>query len=375
MKKITLYDYNQTVLFMHMFDVLISEKAVVQNVKKEALLKDLDINPSSFRRSRNDEKNVGKVIISKLSKYFGLKMIDHDYLQFLSKIINDIYLDVNYRIDSKFDFYLEKLNELSIEKTIMFPVVDLFVLFLNVFAFTDLETMIEKHRESFKNLSKYQLFFNNDLLSIYKMLELVFCKKLTSDLIFKCSDGISYSIIANRFCLEGNYVESVNYSRKAKEIFIQENNLKRILQINFTMLNNLAHTHNFYSYYSLAEEQLFTLRSLGGNSIEYKNAIKHFVVSATALKKFDEVISVLEDQSELTLTELFAFIVAKHNLDNDEFAIWYEKNVLNNDCLKEHYNDIDALRCYLETNSKKYLSKLNENKIVMDSFIEVMKLA
>ena len=68
MKKITLYDYNQTVLFMHMFDVLISEKAVVQNVKKEALLKDLDINPSSFRRSRNDEKNVGKVIISTLSK-------------------------------------------------------------------------------------------------------------------------------------------------------------------------------------------------------------------------------------------------------------------------------------------------------------------
>jgi hypothetical protein len=72
------YLSSQTLLLI--FDVLLNEESIKLSVTKESLLKDIGINPSSFRRSRVEEKNIGNDIAVKLAKYFNLKIVNEKIL-------------------------------------------------------------------------------------------------------------------------------------------------------------------------------------------------------------------------------------------------------------------------------------------------------
>ena len=67
MLNINLDEYLGTVKFIQLFDVMLYEEAIKLSVTKESILRELDINPSSFRRCRVEEQNVGKTIVKKIS--------------------------------------------------------------------------------------------------------------------------------------------------------------------------------------------------------------------------------------------------------------------------------------------------------------------
>ena len=149
MFEVCLKEYRKTVPFIQMFDTLLSIESHHLSVTKDSLLKDLGINPSSFRRCRNEEQNVGNLIVEKLSKYFNLKLIDEDYLVKLSNLVTQIYYDVNFKIFDMYDEYEKEINELSLEKSIMFPVITMLKLFLASFTDKNVDDVIRENREEF----------------------------------------------------------------------------------------------------------------------------------------------------------------------------------------------------------------------------------
>lgn len=359
---------------IHIFDVLLNEESIKLSVTKESLLKDIGINPSSYRRSRAEEQNVGKSIVLKLANYFNLYMVDKKILAELQELINNIYSDINYKVFDKFEIYSRKLNEYLSKNYVIFPIIKLTKLFIDAFSFNEIELMMEMNDDLFLEISKYSLSFNDSLMVIYNLLKLVFCKELTNNMLTKkYNNGMSYSIIASRHRINKRYYESLYFAYKAKEMFIAENNLKRVLFINFTILNDLSLTDNFEEYYLLANEQMLTIRSFGIDILEFRGVIKHVVISSLALKKYSKVIRLIDDSKEQTITEFATLVVAKFYTLGEKFDTWLKKEIENTEDIMLYDSVLSVLVEFLKTGDKKVLNNLIDNKPLMASLINVLK--
>lgn len=374
MVKIRLDNYLKTMPLIHIFDVLLNEESIKLSVTKESLLKDIGINPSSYRRSRAEEQNVGKSIVLKLANYFNLYMVDKKILAELQELINNIYSDINYKVFDKFEIYSRKLNEYLSKNYVIFPIIKLTKLFIDAFSFNEIELMMEMNDDLFLEISKYSLSFNDSLMVIYNLLKLVFCKELTNNMLTKkYNNGMSYSIIASRHRINKRYYESLYFAYKAKEMFIAENNLKRVLFINFTILNDLSLTDNFEEYYLLANEQMLTIRSFGIDILEFRGVIKHVVISSLALKKYSKVIRLIDDSKEQTITEFATLVVAKFYTLGEKFDTWLKKEIENTEDIMLYDSVLSVLVEFLKTGDKKVLNNLIDNKPLMASLINVLK--
>lgn len=376
MFNINLDEYLGTVKFIQLFDVMLYEEAIKLSVTKESILRELDINPSSFRRCRVEEQNVGKTIVKKLANYFNLKLVDDEYLNKLSKLIKDIYHDTNYKIINRFGFYTKEIDENIKENNIMFPVIKLIKLFLLAFSDKSIDDVINSNNEEFSDLGKYILVFNDDIKVIYDLLELVYCKELTNEMLSKnYTNGICYSILASRQRISKKYIESLYFAQKAKEIFFKENNLKRIIAINLVILNSLALSDNLEEYYSLANEQMLTIKSFDIKGVFEIGAVKHLGNAYLATKKYKDAIDLIEDREEITITELSIYIAAKYFYLGEKFNEWYKKEIVDDESLKEVLFVFNYIVEYLKTSDKKILSKIEGTNLLMAALTHVLKKA
>ena len=97
MKYLNISDYKKTMYQIPIFDVLIKEG--VEN--KDAFLESKKIAQTSYRRAKTKEQNIGEEIVKKLAKHFKLKLITDDIVDKLEKLLNEIYLDINFRVSTK----------------------------------------------------------------------------------------------------------------------------------------------------------------------------------------------------------------------------------------------------------------------------------
>ena len=70
MRKIRLKEYKNTLLYMYMFDEVLKVNCKRNVMIKEDSLKECKVNPSSFRRCKMSEQEVGKSIVNKLAYFF-----------------------------------------------------------------------------------------------------------------------------------------------------------------------------------------------------------------------------------------------------------------------------------------------------------------
>ena len=100
------------------FDVLLKE----QPITKEAFLIEHNITPSSYRRARLQEVNIGTKIIQKLSDILGFKYLKENEIKLIEKRLNDIHNKVYFKIYDTFDEDLDYIDNYIEQKTLLFPV-------------------------------------------------------------------------------------------------------------------------------------------------------------------------------------------------------------------------------------------------------------
>lgn len=323
MIKISLLEYKTSSQYLYLFDAIIKEKIVIN---RDAFLEILKINPGTYRRAKNSEQKTGVKIVGKLSSYFNLAIVSKEYIHRLESLLNDIIYEVEYKVFEKYDKHLQKLNELLEENLIIFPILKLFIIFLNLFSDKNITITKNDNRSDFLELTKFYNFFNESLKEVYDLIQLVYCDNYDDKLLTKkYENGIGYSIISINYKRKKKYYESLYFANKAKDIFIKENNFKRAIYINNTILNNLVAIGDFEEYYELANKQYLTVRALDMSVRDKINCMKHVLTSCISLRKYNEVKRYCENKTLTTITEIFCYIIAQYYILKEEFSCWIEK--------------------------------------------------
>lgn len=369
MKKFHLDIYKETRQYLYLYDVLMKDEII----NKDYFLADLGINPGSYRRAKVTEQKIGKEIVEILARKFELSLVNTEEVDELEELANNVFYEINYKDYDNYEEYLLKIDFELKKNNLLFPIFLLLKLFLLLNTQNSLKDTIEDNRPLFNELKKFKKFFNNELLEIYEYLTIVYSENIKKELANKkYSNGLSYSIIATKLFHIKSYYESLYFAQRAKLFFLSESNYKRVIYTNFTILNNLSFVLDFDEYYKLAHEQLHTLKSFGCSGFELNSTIKHLVVSSLALNKYKEVIKILENKEEVTITEMFCLIIAKYNYDPQNFEHWF-KEEMNDLIADEEYKElINDLLLYLKEPEKKNLLKLKDYEI-MSSLINILK--
>ena len=108
------------------------------------------------------------------------------------------------------------------------------------------------------------------------------------------------------------------------------------------------------------------------DDIEYKNAIKHVVISSLALKKYDKVCSILSNKNLQTVSEVAALIIAKFNINRESFDQWYLKEIISDNEGDEHLLVLNLLVEYLKKPDKKKLYLIEDTKLLMKSLTNIL---
>ena len=367
---ISLKQYNETKYYFLLFDVLLKKV----NITKEVFLKEAGISPSSYRKARTIEQNVGKKIISQLCTSLEYKNVNSKFIDDFEDFINNIYFNVYYKVYKTYDEDLEKLEKLLEENYIIFPIIRLIKLFMVANSHIESDEFITKNRDEFIELKKYTDFFNEDLLEIYDILSLLFEPVLSKNLMVKTfKNSLVYYSIASRLCRDKRFVECLFISKKAEEILVRERNYKRLLYLNIKVMYSLCAIHSYQECYELANMQLYTLQSFVNTEFEFNNTVKYLVIASIALKKYSIIENVLMNKKNIFLIELCCLLIAKYHTDIDEYTNMYNYY---HKALKK-IEEIYVITCidnYLKNKDKKELSKL-ESVNILDTLVYAIKIA
>ena len=112
----------------------------------------------------------------------------------------------------------------------MFSVIIMLELYFESLSDKNIDDSITSNREKFIELSKYSHVFSEELSPIYNLIELIFTKELSNEILSKkYNNGISYSVLASRQRMNKRYIESLFFAQTATLMsvkFLRQQNKK-----------------------------------------------------------------------------------------------------------------------------------------------------
>ncbi len=361
MFKIDLTIYKTSRQYFKLFDILLKDK----DLNKDSYLKKINVSPSSYRKARTIEQNIGNKIIERLSKDFNYKKVSSEFVTELEELFNKVYYDMYYKIFKNFDEYLKTINNMLEGNYIIFPIINLLKLFLLANLKVDVEKNVNDNYMLYEDIKKYSSFFNDDLIEIMDILALAFEKKLPDTIMFKTyRNSLAYFCLSSRLCSDKRYAECLFIARKAEEALVREKNYKRLLYLNIKMMLCLNSIECYQECYDLASMQLLTIQSFVDTDFEYNYTTTNLAVCCLALKKFEYISKLLLSKKKISLTEICCLLVANYNIDDKEYKDLYDYYYSLLDL--EGQTIIKGLNNYLENGYKSELAVLENKKIIVN---------
>ena len=355
MKSIDLSVYKSSKVYFIVFDCLLKNI----DINKDVFLIDNDIAPSSYRRSRKEEQNIGPTIIEKLCDKLGYKTVSESLINELEKRFDEIYHSVYYKIYDSYEKDLEYLDKLIDEKYIVFPIISLFKLFLTMNNNVDANKNIETNYSYFLEVKKYKNFYLGDLEKIYTLLTIVFEEKAIDEAMSKKYDsGMAYYALSSNLWRKKRYIEGLYFAKMGKEMFLKDCNYKRAFYINNNIMNCLASIGNYEECYELAWQEKRALKSLDIEGYLEKSANHFIIISGIALGKYKEVLELTNDCSIVTITIFIGILVSKYMIDKKSYEDHLSEVDFEN-IDNDIKNDIINIDLFLKEKNKKYLSNLS----------------
>lgn len=363
--------YKESKQYFQLFDVYI--KQFEKN--KENVFNKLNINNSSYRRARDNEQTVGREIIKKLSDNYDLKIPSDSFIDKLEKVTTRIYNNLYYKVYDTFDDDSNFIDESLTDKTLMFPVLNLLKLFLIINSNISPKKVLEEYKELYEEIKKYKAFLTYELLEIFEIMSLFFEDEYINDgeWVTNYNNPMTYQILASRFYAKERYVEAIFFSLQAIEIMIEDQNFKRYLTVNHTLMSSLLYAGNYQECYNRVEKHYYCINSLNLGSSEINITEKYLYVSLLGLKEYNRIIKDLINRDDFNLTLLTCLLVALHSVSKKDL---YKKYIDENIKLEEFDEDsakyLKLLIYYLSHRDYKILKNLGKHAI-MGSLINILK--
>lgn len=118
MKDIKLSEYQNTSIYIYLFDAIIKNK----NLNKDEFLISIGISPTSYRRARKSEQAIGHEIIKILADYFNYRLLTNEEISNMEILFTNIYNDMYYKCFDNYDSYMNILDHEIATNSILFPI-------------------------------------------------------------------------------------------------------------------------------------------------------------------------------------------------------------------------------------------------------------
>lgn len=368
MIKFKLDSYKDFKIYFNLFDVLIKNKAS----NKELFLESIYISPSSYRRAKNDGNKIGEQILIELCQNFGYNLCCETVVDEIEEQMNKIYFDLYYKNYQNYSNYISWVENMMDKNYILFPIFKLIKLILIINNPKSPNNIVFENQSLYDEIKLYSSFYTSEINELVEILDVTFKKNIDEVFLSKnYSNDITYHTLAARCTVMKRYLESIYFCNVAKERFIKDENYKRVIYINLILLANYNSLFKFKDAYELEQKQMFTLSASNNSDTEYKLTMKHHIVTLLGLKKYSEILKILNTAESLSLTETACVLIANYKMNKNNY------NILFNELIKTHNKDLiinflNLLNNVLELKDKKLIEQLNKydiNKCV----IEILK--
>lgn len=318
---IKLTEYKDPAIYMNFFDVVIKKVAV----NRDIYLEDLDISPTTYKRVKNHESKRGILIIEKLAEHFNYKIPTNEFIDELEENFNKIYHNVYYKIETEYENDLNYLDELLKENYIIYPTIELMKLFVLFHSPLDTKVKFERNKELFDSVKTYLSFYNNDLLELYELFNILLSDDIdTKSLVRDYKNELCYSALASNLFRKDRFIDCLFLSEKIKKQYIKDENYKRIFPINLNIIACYNSLEEYESAYELSRKQILTLDSIG-TVLFYRDAAEyHYLVACFGLGKYNEVISIIDKMEKQKMKNTLMVLVSKYKVDINLYLETYE---------------------------------------------------
>lgn len=369
MHQISLQVYKESKQYLGLLEIIMKN----QGLNKDEFLLSHKISPTSFRRARSSEQRVGVEIIEKLSKIFDYRVHTEEEIDQIEILVNQIYNEVYFKIYDNFDFFYEKIeNELN-NKSILFPILNLFKLFLLLNENKQRKDILMENQELFNDLQKYVSFYNQDLKEIYEIVKIQFLKDIPSEYMQKeYQNGLIYFSLASKYNFNKDFIASLYFADKARKIFLQEDNFLRIFFLNLICMHNYNSLGNYKKSYELASNQLLSMKSLGISSFIQTTTELHLVIAHLGLRNYEKVIELLSNKEVYQSTEVYSLLIAEFVVDKKGYQELYTSALRDNQNREGDLYIIQTLNSFLLKRDKNNLMKLEKSNM-REMLVKILK--
>lgn len=223
----------------------------------------------------------------------------------------------------------------------------------------------KKAFDIYKENKCYENFFNFQLKNIFEIFDTVCPSNFTEYYsINNFDDGLIFNAIASLYAKEKDYIKFLYYADIAKKYFLKDNNFMRVLYLNNTYMNVYSKINDFKSCYNLAKSQYLSLKGIGKRCDISDSALTYFTVSCIALKKYSEILSILEDKINLLRTVAYCKLVALHMLKEKEYE--ETRDELLSKSGESEVSALNALDSYLKKHDEKSLNIIENSGLKMN---------
>lgn len=359
MIKFDLEYYKNSKPYFYFFDTYIKQT----DINKEKLLYDLGVNYSSYRRCREKEQKVGKIIIKQLSDYFKIKRVENEFLDNLSIYLTNLYEKLYYKIYDTFEKDEKYINDLINQNLIINPILLLFKLFLTVNSKKSVKNVYFENIDMFNKVKKYSSFFTKELHEILSLLALFFERDSSEcEWTDNFNNPLAFQILSSKNYNEKKYIESIFYAYKAQDILLSDFNYRRMINLNQTIISSLLYIGNYSECLTIVNKQISCLKSFNLYEFEFRSASISYVVALLGLNKYDEVITLLRDKCDYDMTELTCYLIALFKSNKQKYKHYFSEEIdlTTNDDVSEYFK---LLNYFLNHRDKKIINSLIKYQI------------
>lgn len=367
MKDIKLSEYQNTSIYFYLFDVVIKN----QNLNKDEFLISIGISPTSYRRARKSEQAIGHEIIKILADYFNYRLLTNEEISNMEILFTNIYNDMYYKCFDNYDSYMNTLDHEIATNSILFPILYDFKAFMMFNKILKPEEE-KKAFDIYKENKCYENFFNFQLKNIFEIYDIFILDDFQEYYsINDFDDGLKFYIISSIYVKKNDVIKFFYYADIAKNYFLKDNNFMMVLYLNNTYMNVYSKITDFQSCYNLAKSQYLSLKGIGKKTEFNDDTLAYLTVSCIAMKRYSEIISLLEDKIKLPRTIVYCKLVALYMLKEKE----YEESMteLFSKVEKKESETLKALDLYLKKQDDKSL-KIIENAGLKMNFSGALKM-
>ncbi|MDE7263696.1 MAG: hypothetical protein K2N64_03435 [Anaeroplasmataceae bacterium] len=342
-------------------------------ITKEALLKELSIPYMSYRRSKEENTNIGKKIIYKLEQYFKMNSVNSSKKVEYEDLLNQILTRFYYRGENlqEFEPVLEKCIE---ENTYMKPIFQLFALLIRMASNKSIESIAQEEYACFQELLPYKKhYYISPFVELLVMLEISFSGdrliEFDKDIYFseEMKGLVYYSYNANAY-LAKRFDLCLYYAKECKSYLIKDSNYKRIITLNLSYFACLNYIGEYHKCMKEARAQLFYLyESYPNTDLVYFTEI-HYYTACLGAKNYKEVIEEHIHKEDYNCYDYVFLFLATFHYDKKlfkELTRKYKNEAEHTEALLEKYKSlIENLISYLTTKKKAYyLDKINRSEL------------